>query len=351
MIRTVTLVAFALLAVNADRFEDVPEELKALKGEDLVSYVNKQATTWKAELNPRFEGLSDEELKRFLGGMKKPSQMRRRGTQAKNVKLGSAPKSFDAIDAWPQCKGVIGLIQDQSSCGSCWAVSTTSVMSDRLCIASNASIQTSISALDLMACCNFCGYQCKGGWPDEAFYQWTYNGIVTGDNYTVNSLCKPYPIAPCKLDPQTGKNKCPAEPKNNFKCESKCQTGYTSEIYKNDHYYGKDVKYFSNQNDAAIDELLKNGPIVAAFNVYRDFYSYKTGIYQYKVGDYLGGHAVRIVGYGVEDNVKYWKVANSWDYYWGEQGYFRIVRGTNDCGFEEEITSAQADITRSLQNK
>ena len=38
---------------------------------------------------------------------------------------------------------------------------------------------------------------------------------------------------------------------------------------------------------------------------------------------------MRIVGFGTENSVKYWKVANSWNPYWGEKGYFRIVRGTN----------------------
>ena len=40
-----------------------------------------------------------------------------------------------------------------------------------------------------------------------------------------------------------------------------------------------------------------------------------------------GGHAVRIVGWGVDAGTKYWKVANSWNPYWGESGYFRIKKG------------------------
>jgi len=90
---------------------------------------------------------------------------------------------------------------------------------------------------------------------------------------------------------------------------------------------------------------------VAAFDVYEDFYKYKSGIYEYTAGDLVGGHAVRIVGYGTENGVDYWKVANSWDWYWGEAGYFRIRRGTNECGFESEITSANADVQRSLKDK
>jgi len=51
-------------------------------------------------------------------------------------------------------------------------------------------------------------------------------------------------------------------------------------------------------------------------------------------GKYLGGHAVKVIGYGEENGVKYWMVANSWNENWGENGFFRILRGNNECGIE-----------------
>ena len=45
----------------------------------------------------------------------------------------------------------------------------------------------------------------------------------------------------------------------------------------------------------------------------------------------MGYHAVRIVGWGEERGIKYWTLANSWGKHWGEEGYFRIVRGSNEC--------------------
>lgn len=46
--------------------------------------------------------------------------MRRKGVVAKDVVLKDAPTSFDAVQNWPECAGIIGQIQDQSACGSCW---------------------------------------------------------------------------------------------------------------------------------------------------------------------------------------------------------------------------------------
>ena len=59
-------------------------------------------------------------------------------------------------------------------------------------------------------------------------------------------------------------------------------------------------------------------------------------------GSELGGHAVRIVGWGVESNNKYWKVANSWNPFWGEKGHFRIRRGNGECGIEEGVVFSSA---------
>ena len=47
---------------------------------------------------------------------------------------------------------------------------------------------------------------------------------------------------------------------------------------------------------------------------------YFTGVYQHTTGDYKGGHAVKMIGWGSEDGVDYWLAANSWNTDWGDKG-------------------------------
>merc|ERR1740122_199987 len=72
---------------------------------------------------------------------------------------------------------------------------------------------------------------------------------------------------------------------------------------------------FKAQNSYAIKgpihmqkEIVQHGPIQIGFMVYKSFMSYRSGIYhkQKKEKHPEGGHAVKIVGYGVEKGTKYW---------------------------------------------
>merc|ERR1712070_1053930 len=83
-----------------------------------------------------------------------------------------------------------------------------------------------------------------------------------------------------------------------------------------------------------MQELVNNGPMYVAFTVYGDFPTYKSGVYKHTSGSYLGGHAVTLVGYGELNGEKYWKIKNSWNENWGNNGHFLIARGNNECGIE-----------------
>lgn len=47
----------------------------------------------------------------------------------------------------------------------------------------------------------------------------------------------------------------------------------------------------------------------------------KDGVYQHIHGKVLGGHAIRILGWGVEKATPYWLIANSWTTDWAFQKY------------------------------
>merc|ERR1712048_982330 len=70
-------------------------------------------------------------------------------------------------------------------------------------------------------------------------------------------------------------------------------------------------------------EIMTNGPIQAAFMVYKSFMSYTSGVYT--------KHFYEL---GPEEGADYWLVANSWDTTWGLDGFFKIKRGINACGIE-----------------
>ena len=43
-----------------------------------------------------------------------------------------------------------------------------------------------------------------------------------------------------------------------------------------------------------------------AFTVYEDFEAYTGGVYQHTTGKALGGHAIKMIGWGVDNGTPYW---------------------------------------------
>ena len=67
---------------------------------------------------------------------------------------------------------------------------------------------------------------------------------------------------------------------------------------------------------------------------------YRKGIFKSRFCDpkYLD-HAVLLVGFGTENGEDYWLLKNSWGPAWGEEGYFRIQRGTGMCGLNTNVVT------------
>lgn len=65
-------------------------------------------------------------------------------------------------------------------------------------------------------------------------------------------------------------------------------------------------------------KLSKSGMLNGGF---LNFSTYKlTGVYKHESGAALGGHAVKMIGWGTENGTPYWLVANSWNSDWGDKG-------------------------------
>jgi hypothetical protein len=80
---------------------------------------------------------------------------------------------------------------------------------------------------------------------------------------------------------------------------------------------------------------VRGGPGVVSFTVLNDLFAYSKGVYSpTSSASVVGGHAVSLVGWGVEQGVPYWLCQNSWGAGWGDGGFFRIVRGKDTCGIE-----------------
>jgi hypothetical protein len=55
-------------------------------------------------------------------------------------------------------------------------------------------------------------------------------------------------------------------------------------------------------------------------------------------------HNCEITGWGVENNTPYWQIKNTWGTQWGDQGYFKMIRGKNCCSIEENVVTGIPDF-------
>lgn len=239
------------------------------------------------------------------------------------------PDSFDSAVQWPACK-IISQIYDQGGCGSCYAFGAIEALQDRFCIATHGSNQTPLSVQDVVSCASEGSHYmdgCKGGDPNAAWsYAW-WTGVVSAQ-------CMPYSIPGC-----THPN-CPAYPTP--PCNPYCSD---MEDYKKAKHWAKQPYGVDSDPEEIMEEIMELGPVEACFIVYRDFLSYKSGVYTNSGSkERLGGHCVKMTGWGVEAATKtpYWILSNSWNKGWGMSGRFFVLRGQDTAQIEDFVYAAEA---------
>jgi len=316
--RTILLFACVAIAASVPLFDDAP-----VMTEDLINQINsRNDVSWVAGWNSRFEGMTVHEAKRLMGV---PSDSKAYLPPAKDIKPAKAiPDSFDARTAWPKCSS-IGHIRDQGPCGSCWAFGAVEAMSDRICISSGQTNQLELSAQDMVSCCDSCGDGCEGGYPSAAWDFWDQTGLVSETAY-------PYAFPSCEHHINGSKPPC-GSVQPTPSCDQQAISGPKNQ--------GQSSYSVPSNVEKIQTEIMTNGPVEVAFSVYADFLTYKSGVYHHTTGSMLGGHAVKMLGWGVDAGTPYWLVANSWNPDWGNQGYFLIRRGHDECGIESEVVAGK----------
>lgn len=174
-------------------------------------------------------------------------------------------------------------IRSQSGCGACVAFAIiASVESTQEIYSNNSKLNPDLSEWDLFTR----GGSCGSGWTFVP---------------ALNAL-KAYGVCPETCYPYLTSN-------------SKCSK-YSTQL----------TKVASWTQLKSIDEvknwIVTKGPVATGMYVYEDFFNYDRGVYKAEYGQYMGNHAVAIVGYN--DKEKYWICKNSWGTLWGESGWFKI---------------------------
>ncbi|KAK3798806.1 hypothetical protein RRG08_040637 [Elysia crispata] len=331
LLSVASLVSF-LVAAHAATFDPAP------LSDAQINLINSDPTsTWKAGRNFRQDQL--EHVKKLLGVDMEANAMYNKlhldvlGDND-DLSVDDLPETFDPRKKWPSCP-TIKEIRDQANCGSCWAFGSVEAMSDRICVATGKNVH--ISAEDVLSCCRSCGNGCNGGYPASAWRYYKSEGVVTGGQYGTKKGCMPYVLPPCDHHVSGHLKNCSDPISPTPKCVEKCIPGY-KKTFKEDKQFG-DKFYGVRGVENIMKELYTNGPVTAAFYVYSDFPLYKSGVYTHKHGGFLGGHAIKILGWGKENGQDYWLVANSWNEDWGDKGYFKIAKGQNECDIESQIVA------------
>jgi len=166
---------------------------------------------------------------------------------------------------------------------------------------------------------------CNGGQVASPWKWFKKTGVVTGGDYGDTGMCYNYTMPQCAHHVEGSLPSCDDIKQVAPKCSKKCVDD-SDLTYKDDKHHSAS-SYALDGVDKIKADIMKYGSITAAFTVYEDFLTYKSGVYYHQTGNMLGGHAIKTIGWGNEDGSDYWLCVNSWNNTWGDMGTFKIKMG------------------------
>jgi len=206
--------------------------------------------------------------------------------------------------------GAVNAIKDQGQCGSCWSFATVANI-EGVFFHQHGKLW-SLSEEELVNCDDH-DNGCNGGLPANAA-----NWMITNQAGLETETDYPYDA-------------------KDEKCEKQSSLG---RVYVTEFQW-----VTSGREDLMAKALVKYGPLSVGINA-DPLVFYSGGIVQPNdenpcYSNWID-HGVAAVGFGSEDGVAFWTIRNSWGADWGEDGYFRLERGTGACGIDQLVTTVTA---------
>jgi len=246
------------------------------------------------------------------------------------------PDSFDWRDV--NGKNYVSIARNQhipQYCGACWAFASLSSLNDRIKIMRKDEWPEIVLSPQHMLSCGDAG-SCRGGNHFLA-YRWLKEAGVTDET------CAPYQakdFTTSEIDEDGDdmrQHHCtPMRQCKDCKHSGGCYAVKSPAKYRVTEY-GRSI------GEAEMKaEIMKRGPIACGVAVTDSFMKdYKGGVFEDMTNERKIRHVVSVLGWGEAlDGTKYWIGRNSWGTYWGENGFFKIVRGKNNLMIESECAWA-----------